>query len=243
MLRVKMSDSKTIMITGATSGIGLETARYLHECGYKLLLIGRNQDKLQKVVKEINAESSYVVDLENISDIKGIFSYCQDNSIKLDGLVHAAGYAINMPVRSYSLEHAENLMKLNYYAFLEMCKCFISRKSSNDGASIVALSSLSSETMLKGSVLYSASKNALNTAVTVASKEFAKRYIRVNAVMPAYVDTRMNDGLDDLIDIAEKQPFGLIPPRAIAETVEFLLSDKSKYITGSLLPVSAGMEF
>ena len=238
-----MSDPKTIMITGATSGIGLETAKYLHELGYKLLLIGRNQEKLNGVVKEINAEYSYVIDLENTKDIKGIFTYCQENGIKLDGLVHAAGYAINMPIRAFSLEHAENLMKLNYYAFLEMCKHFYSKKVSNDGASIVALSSLSCETMLKGSVLYSASKKALNTAVTVSSKEFTKRAIRVNAVMPAYVDTRMNDGLEDLIDINEKQPFGLIPPRDVAEAVEFLLSDKSRYITGSLLPVSAGMEF
>lgn len=238
-----MSDSRTVMISGSTSGIGLETARYLHECGYSLFLIGRNQDKLQNVVNEINAENSFVVDLENISEIKSIFVYCQSNGIKLHGLVHAAGYAINMPVRSYALEHAERLMKLNYYAFLELCKGFISKKISEDGASIVALSSLSSKTMLKGSVLYSASKNAMNTAVSVASKEFAKRFVRVNAVMPAYVDTRMNDGLNELIDITEKQPFGLIPPRAIAETVEFLLSDKSKYITGSLLPVSAGMEF
>ena len=238
-----MSDAKTIMITGATSGIGLETAKYLHDTGYRVVLIGRNEDKVRSVIKEIGGGYSFISDLEETDQIYRIFDYCRDQQIMLDGLVHAAGYAINMPIRSYKLEHAEKQMKLNYYAFLEMCKRFYSKRVSNSGASIVALSSLASAVRLKGSVLYAASKNALNTAVSVASKEFVKRSIRVNAVMPAYVDTRMNSGLEDLIDVCEEQPMGLIAPRDIAYLVEFLISDKSKYITGALIPVSAGMEY
>ena len=238
-----MSNKKTIIITGATSGIGLETAKYLHEEGYKIIIVGRDKDKISVVQREFDIEFSFIIDLENTETIKKLFDYCLDNNIRLDGIVHAAGYAINMPIRTYKLEHAERQMKLNYYALLEMCKCFSSNKISNDGSSIVALSSLATSTKLKGSVLYSASKNALNTVVAVASKEFSKRSIRVNALMPAYVDTRMNDGLEDLIDIKEKQPMGLIPPRDIAYLIEFLLSDKSKYVTGALIPVSAGMEY
>ena len=79
------------------------------------------------------------------------------------------------------------------------------------------------------------------TAVILTS-EFLKRSFRVNAILPAYVDTRMCSGLDNLFDISDVQPLGLIPPKAIAELTEFLLSDKSKYITGALIMVPAGME-
>lgn len=238
-----MSEKKTILITGATSGIGLDAARYLDELGYELVLTGRNKDKLDSVSKELNVEHYYVCDLSETENIGYIFDYCKHNKIKLDGMLHAAGYVINMPIRSYKFDHAEMQMKLNYYAFLELCKCFYSRMVSNDNSSILAISSLASVTKLQASALYAASKNALNTVVSVASKEFVKRSIRVNALMPAYVDTSLTDGLEELIDIKEKQPFGMIPPRDISYVIEFLLSDKSKYITGTMIPVSAGMEF
>lgn len=234
--------SKTILITGCTSGIGLETARYLYECGYKLVLAARNEQKLEEVSSELGGAAYCICDFEYQEQIKDIFDFCLREGIKLDGMVHAAGYAINMPIRSYSEEHMKREMQLHYYAFMELCKNFYNRKVSNEGASIVAMSSLSTLTKRKASTLYAASKCALNVAVSVAAKEFVKRSIRVNALMPGYVDTRMNDGLDSLIDIKERQPMGLIPPRNIAYIIEFLLSDKSYYITGAAIPVSAGME-
>ena len=238
-----MSDSKNILITGSTSGIGLETARHLHKQGYKILLTGRNEEKLINISKELSDSPYVICDLENTERIKEIFDFCQDNNIKLDGMIHAAGYAINMPIRLYKIEHMERQMKIHYYAFLELCKNFYSVKISNNRACIIAISSLASQKMKNASILYSSSKNALNTAIIVASKEFIKRNIRVNGLMPAYVDTRMNEGIEELINVKEQQPMGLIPPQNIAEIIEFLLSEKAKYITGALIPISAGMEF
>ena len=235
--------SKTIMITGATSGIGLESAKYLFNNGYNVVLVGRDKDKLKSVSESLDNCLFYVLDLEMTSSIHEIFDYLQSNDIKLDGLVHAAGYAINMPIRAYSIEHMKKQMDIHYYAFAELCKNFYSKRVSNEGSSIVVLSSLSSMTKLKGSVLYASSKSAVNTEVSVISREFVKRKIRVNAILPAYVDTRMNTGLGELIDIEERQPWGMIPPLEVAFLIEYLLSDKSKSITGSLIPISAGMEF
>lgn len=239
-----MSESreKTILITGCTSGIGYETARYLHQCGYNLLLAARNVQKLEDISKELDGAAYCVCDFEQQEQIKTIFDFCAEKNIKLDGMVHAAGYAINMPIRSFREEDMIKEMQLHYFAFMELCKCFYNRKISNDGASIVAMSSLAALTKRKASTLYAASKSALNVAVSVAAKEFVKRSIRVNALMPGYVDTRMNKDLDKLIDIKERQPMGLIPPMNIAYIIEFLLSDKSDYITGAMIPVSAGME-
>ena len=234
---------KTILITGCTSGIGLETAKFLYGKGYRVVLTGRNEEKL-KTISNLLGNAPYIVsDLQVTINIGKIFEYCLNNNLKLDGMLHAAGYGINLPIKLYSQEHMEKQMHVHYYAFLELCKGFYSRQVSNNGASIVAISSLATVTKLKGSALYTCAKSALNTAISVASKEFVRREIRVNGLMPAYVDTRMNDGLDELIDIKERQPMGLIPPDNIAKIVEFLLSDNAKYITGALIPISAGMEF
>lgn len=238
-----MSDKKYVLITGATSGIGLETARFLSENGYGVVLAGRNEETLKDISKEIDDSLYYVIDFEKTENISGIFDFIKAKGIILDGMVHSAGVGMNVPLRICKIEDMERLMRIHYYAFVELCKCFYKKSISKEGASIIAISSLATKTVLKGSVLYSSSKNALNTAISVASKEFIKRQIRVNGIMPAYVDTRMNNGLDEIIDINERQPWGLIPPRYIAELIEYLLSDKSKYITGALIPVSAGMEF
>ena len=160
----------------------------------------------------------------------------------MGGFVHCAGYVVNMPVRIFREEDMKRQMQIHYYAFLKLCRHFYSREVSEDGSSIVAVSSLSTLTRRKGSVLYASAKSAVNTAVSVVSKEFLRRSIRVNAVMPAYVDTPMNDGLGEVTDISRAQPMGLIPPRAVADTIEFLLSERAKYITGALIPISAGME-
>ena len=237
-------EKKTILITGCTSGIGLDAARYLHECGYEILLVSRNKQKLEAVSSEIGGAKYFICDFEVQEQIKDIFSFCLERKIKLDGMVHSAGFTSNMPIRSYCEEDMRRLMQLNYFAFIELCKGFYNRKISNDNASIVAISSLAALTKRKASALYAGSKSAMNTAVSVASKEFVKRSIRVNALMPGYVDTRVNTILEDLMDdVNEKQPWGLIPPRDIAYIIEFLLSDKSKYITGATIPVSAGMEY
>lgn len=237
-----MSEPKTILVTGCTSGIGLEVSKYLHEQGYGILLVGRNEGKLKDVSEKTGGQPYAVCDLLDSSQIGGIFDLCVSKGIKLSGMVHCAGFGSIVPIRSLRDEDAKAQMQIHYFAFLELCKNFYRRNVSEDGASVVAMSSFSTFTKRKGSVAYAAAKTAVNTAVSIASKEFLKRSIRVNAILPAYVDTRMSDGLDDLLDVSDVQPLGLIPPKAIAELTEFLLSDKSKYITGALIPVSGGME-
>ncbi len=136
---------------------------------------------------------------------------------------------------------------VNYYSFVELGKYFNKKKYSNDRASVVAISSSAAETCTKGMCTYAASKAALNAAVKVMGREFLKRHQRVNAILPTFVDTpmavRMDDALGDLDSKIAGQPLGLIEPEQIAFLVEFLISDKSSYITGACIPVSAGAIF
>ena len=237
-----MSEAKTVLVTGCTSGIGLAVSHYLHDQGYRLVLVGRNEEKLKKVSSGTGNAPYIVCDLEDGDQIRGIFDYCIKIGMKLSGLIHCAGFTLNSPIRSLRDEDMKRQMQIHYYAFVDLCKNFYRRSISSDGSSIVVMSSFSTYTKRKGSLPYAAAKSAVNTAVSIASKEFLKRSIRVNAILSAYVDTPLIDGLDELLDVSEVQPMGLIPPKAIAELAEFLISDKSKYITGALIPVSAGME-
>ena len=157
-------------------------------------------------------------------------------------MVHCAGCSVNAPVRMFKEADMQEMMGLHFYTFMRLAKFFYKRSCSNSGASIVTMSSFSAVACWKGSAMYASSKSAMDTAVKVMAKEFAKRKIRVNAILPAYVETRMAQGLEDFLDVERRQPFGLIEPKQIAYLIEFLLSEKSRFITGALIPVSAGME-
>ena len=104
----------------------------------------------------------------------------------------------------------------------------------------MALSSMASYTSDSGMMAYAGAKSAINTAIKVVSKECAKRKIRANAVLPGMVFTPMTtDGTDEYVK--ENQPFGFIEKEQVAYLIEFLLSDKSRYITGSEIPISGGI--
>ena len=233
---------KKILITGASSGIGAAVSKYLSEQGYFIVLVARSEDKLKEVQDNLSGESIIIpydfLHLENIEN------NCRREGLKLDGLVHCAGINNDIPVRANDIEIMQEVTTVNYFSFVELGKHFNRKKYSNDNASIVAISSSASVSCSKGMCT---SKAALNASVKVMGREFLKRKQRVNAVLPTFVDTpmasRMDESLGDLENKVAGQPLGLIEPVQIAYLVEFLLSDKSSYITGACIPVSAGAIF
>ncbi len=238
--------NKTVLITGATSGIGEDCARYLSCKGYDILIIGRNKEKLDALKAEFKDRciNSFQCDLTENEAVDAIFSEIKDKKIFLDGLIHCAGIdSFAAPVRMIKNESVEKSFSLHTEVFVKMCKSFYRKEISNEGSSIIAISSLASLMCQRNSLDYSVSKAALNAAVKVISKEFIKRGIRVNAILPANVDTPMCDNLKKMGNIEDIQPMGFIEPRYVSFMVEYLLSDKSKYMTGELIPISAGMEY
>ncbi len=248
--------TKNYIITGASSGIGEACVKLLANENTRQIIIGRNTTKLNELSSELPGEIIPITyDLENLSDIKTVFEPCSKKGFKLDGMVYCAGIDGTWPIKANSLETMQKIMTVNCFAFVEMCKHFYSKRISNDDSSIVAISSIASLTAEKGMVAYSMSKGALNVAVKTASKEFARRRIRGNAILPAGVQTPMADakgellsGIDSSTESAGQvqenpQPYGMIPRENIAEQVLYLLSDKTNYITGETLVVGAGMGY
>lgn len=238
---------KNILVTGASSGIGAAVSRYLDSQDYRIIMVARSYDKMKKLATNMK-NSPFIIsaDLTLDEQIDNIFNKCKDSNIRLNGLVHCAGIGKSMPFKSIRInEDIHEQMKINAYAFAKLGKYFSSKKYSEDGASIIAISSMASETCIANHCGYASSKAAVNAMVKVMAKEFLRRKIRVNAILPTYVDTPLLKGdVEAAFDLDEKikhiQPLGIITPESIAYLAEFLISEKSRYITGALLPITGG---
>ena len=236
---------KTILILGASRGIGKAVSKYLLEKGYRIVAVARTEALLQELVAGQEENAKYIVcDLSDMSNIAAIFDNLNEWGIILSGAVYCAGICTSEPIKIIDMDTMQRDLMINTLSFVEMGKYFSKKKYLSDGASIVAISSMSAWDMTKGMCTYSMSKAALNTAVQTMSKEFVKRKVRVNAVLPAYVNTSMTVGSDQVDSkiamLQEKQPLGIIEPEYIAYMVEFLLSEKAQYMTGALIPISGG---
>lgn len=109
---------KNILITGASSGIGKEISLYLAKQGTTVILIGRNEERLREIKEQIGDKAyTYVCDLNHTEKIRGIFDFCRENGLKLDGMVHSAGISEPMPVRSVSIQNVEETHAGKLYVF------------------------------------------------------------------------------------------------------------------------------
>lgn len=232
---------KTYLVTGGSSGIGKAIALKLASEN-QVIIIGRDEDRLHEVAGQQKQIIPLKFDLYNLKDIRNIFELIDGMGYKLDGLIHSAGVAMSVPIGANDIEQMKQVMTVNCMAFAELMKYFSKKKYSNNGSSVVAISSLAAYVCTKGTGIYAASKSALNNLVKVSAKELTKRHIRVNAVMPAFVQTSMISEKDDQLDelIRKEQPWGVIEPEQVAELVAFLLSDNSQMITGATIPITGG---
>ena len=237
---------KTYLITGASSGIGKAIAEYLTiNEGANVVLIARNSAVINKMADELPGDNiAFEFDLEKIEDIEKIFIYCNKNRVRLDGMVYAAGIAPLFSIEENDIKAAETTMRINAMAFLECARCFQNEVYSNNKSSIVAISSILSEVVTYRQSAYAASKVALNTYVKFLAKEFIHK-MRVNSVLLSVVNTPIYEKLAKQScnfekNTEKKQPLGVIETLEVSEFVAFLLSEKSKYITGSLMKMDSG---
>jgi NAD(P)-dependent dehydrogenase (short-subunit alcohol dehydrogenase family) len=235
-------DGKTILVTGATSGIGKQTAIQCSEMGANVIITGRNIDRLSQTYTELhgNTHNSVVADITE--DCSKIIDMLQN----LDGIVHAAGIVNTLPFQYLTSDVLNNIFQTNFFAPVILTQQIIKRKLLNKNSSIVFISSLAGIIASKGNGAYSASKSALNGIAKVMALELAPKNIRVNNILPGMVKTEMMNTFletitsEQLAEDQKKYPLGYGTPEDIANAAIYLLSDASKWITGTSLIMDGG---
>lgn len=236
---------KTILITGASSGIGQSTAIECSKLEAKVIIVGRNKERLNETFLQLEGDGhqQFLVELKEIELLKSFV----DSLPKLDGIVHSAGTTKNVPFQFATKENIDEVMLVNYYAPSEITRLALRAKKVNKNASIVFISSVSGiYSTAPASTIYSSSKGAVNGLVKGMALDLAPRGIRVNSVNPGVVETGIFDSgviTEEQLEENKKQyplkRFG--KPSDIAFSVIFLLSDASSWVTGSNLLIDGGL--
>lgn len=239
---------KNIIITGASSGIGRETASLLARLGAKVILIARREDKLKEAVREIGSSAVYYShDLSDLDSISGLVKRIVNENGAVDGFVHSAGIGPTRPIRMLKPSTLNEVMTINFYSFIELIRCITGKKNFNPGLSIVGISSVSSKMGNQAKVAYCASKAAMDASVRCIAKELADKKIRINTINPGFISTDIyqqfrdvGTGSDDVEMIMKRQYMGLGEPADVANMAAYLLSDAAKFITGSSVDLDGG---
>lgn len=238
---------KKIAVTGASSGIGRSTAIMLSEQGAHVVLISRNQQKLEETLSMMQGEGHqiFAVNLGETEDMTNLFNMIVADGKKLNGIVHCAGVSKVLPLSMITRPRLEESMNLNLYALIEMARLFTKKKYHEDG-SIVAVSSIVVDMPSKCQTIYASTKAALNVAVKTLAMELADKDIRINCVVPASTDTPMMQNAkqemsEELFNRKmDTQLLGVTKPEDVASAILFLLSDASCAITGRALYTDGG---
>lgn len=241
--------NKNIFITGASSGIGKECALLASKAGARVVLIGRNVERLIETFNLLEGTNNlyYSIDLTDYSKLESIIDECVSKNGLFSGFIHSAGIEVTKPIQAMSSKVYENLFAINVISAFEISRILSKKKNINPlGASFIYISSIMALFGQKGKVGYCSSKSALIGGTKALALELAPRCIRVNCILPAIVETEMTKkmlaGLPEssVIEIQKKHPLGFGKPENIANASLFLLSDLSKWITGTDLIIDGG---
>lgn len=238
-------EGKTILITGASSGIGQATAIECSKLGAKVVIIGRNEERLQYTMSQLDGEGhKYIVcDLSDSEELNRIISEMPS----LDGLVNNAGIGNMSPISFIKEKDLETVFRTNTFAPILLLKLLSKKKLLAKNSSVVFTSSVAGlGAASTGNGIYSASKGALSAFIKVAALEFATKNIRVNAVCPGMTRTPLieNESVqeEELIKDMERYPLKrYAEPKEIAWGIIYLLSDASSFVTGDNLVIDGGL--
>ena len=239
---------RTILVTGASSGLGKGIAEMLARLGARVVLVARNPDRL-RAVQDLLTGQGHEVEPFDLSSVETIPSWLKEVGQKygpLDGLVHSAGVLPTKPLRMQSATDWENALRLNVSAGAALAKGFRQRNVRAETASLVYLSSVMGITGQPGQILYSATKGALISMVRSMALELAPEKMRINCVAPAVVMAGMSEHLQQSVsaeqfaNITAMHPLGLGKAEDVAHAVAFLLADTARWITGTTMVVDGG---
>lgn len=239
---------RVVLVTGASSGIGRNTAILLSELGARLVLTGRDPSRLTSALSELAGEGHYIepFNLSAVEEIPGWVRAVATKTGPLSGMAHCAGVHSHRPLKILDSQNFEEIQRINVTASIMLAKGFRQKNCCTIDASIVMLSSVAGLVGQPGIAAYAASKGALLGLTRCLALELAQQQIRVNCVAPAMVKTEMAEHFfnalnpEQIASIEQAHPLGIGKPRDVANAVAFLISDAARWITGSVLIVDGG---
>jgi NAD(P)-dependent dehydrogenase (short-subunit alcohol dehydrogenase family) len=245
LIEAKTMEGKTVLVTGASSGLGQACASLAIERGARLIAVGRRTE----VLRELYPEPHHVFgcDVSDEASVGTLVQSLKQLQTPVDGMVLAAGIQEVRPLMMESRASLENTWKANVYGTIGLLARALKSRLIGRGGSVVIFSSAATHAGGAGIVSYAASKGAVEASVHSLALELAPQGIRVNAIAAGVVRTPMADKYlsrmteEQIRHIEAAHPLGLGTPKDIAEPVLFLLSEGARWITGSVLMVDGGL--
>ena len=236
-------EGKSVLVTGASSGIGRGIAVTCSKMGAKVVVNGRNEQKLQETLPMMEGDEHVI--LSGDLTIKEAIISVVDQLPKLDGVVHCAGIGDRVLCKNVVESDIDKMMSVNFKAPVMLQTELLRQKKINKGGSIIFVASIANESPSIGNALYSASKGAIISYANCLQLELAPRLIRVNCISPAMVwtDLIFKGGVtEEELKLDERkyplQRYG--KPDDIANLAVYLLSDASAWMTGSNVRITGG---
>lgn len=236
-------EGKTILVTGASSGIGQATAIECSKMGAKVVITGRNEQRLEETFNMLSGEGHIKVlaDINSEEEIQKLVDECPI----LDGLVNNAGRGKSKPVNFIKMEDMHDVYQTNLFGVALLTKQLLKKKKIAKQGSIVFTSSISSYMTAPGLAIYASSKAAVSAYMRTCAVELGSKGIRANAVLPGMVETKLiNSGT--YTDEDKKNDLNLYPlgrygnPNDIAYAIIYLLSNASAWVTGTEMIIDGG---
>lgn len=236
-----------VLITGASFGIGRCIAINLSK-EHNLIIHGRNSEHLEETLSLCSNKEQHLIftyDLLNSDDIeKRLAEFIIEKNIEVSHFVHCAGLMKMLPLKMITKDSFNSTFSTNFLSAVLISKTLTQRKVNADSLkSIVFISSNISNFGAKAFSIYAASKGALDSLMRCLAVELAPR-VRVNSVLPGAIQTAMTENIFDNKDTLERMsqtyPLGFGKPEDIFEIVNFLISDKARWITGQQFTVDGG---
>jgi NAD(P)-dependent dehydrogenase (short-subunit alcohol dehydrogenase family) len=238
----------TVLVTGASSGIGRETAILLSCLNAKVVLTGRNRERLEETSSRLSGEGHRIepFDLNRVEEIPKWLRALTSEMGPLSGLVHAAGVQLTSPIRFVAPEAIDELLRTNLVSAMMLMRGFSQKDCHAAESSAVFCSSIMGLNGAASMSIYGASKAALIGLSKSLAVELAPHRIRVNCVAPACVQTEMLEQMREVFSpeqfeaLKRAHPLGFGTARDVANAVAFLIANTGRWITGSTLVVDGG---
>ena len=236
--------NKKILVTGASSGIGKETCKLLSSIGADIYITGRNIERLEGLRGKCeNIQQVISADLTDAVAVESLV----DGLPMLDGVVNSAGIIFPFPVKFIAEKHISKVFRINFDAQVILNSMLFRKKKIQKSSSIVFVSSVSSQFPYEGGALYTSSKAAIEAYSRAIALEYAKYSIRSNVVSPGLVKTKIFDktmeasSKEELENYESNYPLGFGDPIDVANSIVFLLSARSRWLTGQNIILDGGL--